>query len=263
MDNTNPYAHQKNWAGIAELAQAAGVSTRTLRYYESCGLIAPARAENGYRIYAPSEVKRLAQILSMKRCGLPLATIKQLVSNDEGNIRDVLKDHLCTLQAQGASLEMAITRTKAAIAAIERIEKMDVKDAFEKMKEEGLKTFEDTYGKEARERYGDATIDASNERMMALTKDEWEAKELLEDAIKVQLRIALQTQDPQSEAAQELAHMHEKWIAIHWGNGYKEQAYLGLVQGYLNDPRFVSYYDSAADEGATEFLVQAIKSAHK
>ena len=27
MDNTNPYAHQKNWVGIAELAQAAGVST--------------------------------------------------------------------------------------------------------------------------------------------------------------------------------------------------------------------------------------------
>ncbi len=51
--------------------------------------------------------------------------------------------------------------------------------------------------------------------MMALTKDEWEAKELLEDAIKVQLRIALQTQDPQSEAAQELARMHEKWITIH------------------------------------------------
>ena len=76
----------------------------------------------------------------MKRCGLPLATIKQLVSNDEGNIRNVLEDHLRTLQAQGASLEMAITRTKAAIAAIERIEKMDVKDAFEKMKEEGLKT---------------------------------------------------------------------------------------------------------------------------
>ena len=181
------------------------MSTRTLRYYESCGLIAPARAENGCRIYAPSEVKRLAQILSMKRCGLPLATIKQLMSDGEGNIRDVLEDHLRTLQAQGASLEMAITRTKAAIAAIERIEEMDVKDAFEKMKEEGLKNFEDTYGKEARERYGDATIDASNERMMALTKDEWEAKELLEDAIKIQLRIALQTQDPQSEAAQELA----------------------------------------------------------
>lgn len=263
MDNTNAYAHQKNWIGIAELAQAAGVSARTLRYYESCGLIAPARAENGYRIYAPSEVKRLAQILSMKRCGLSLATIKQLMSDGEGNIRDVLEDHLRTLQAQGTSLEMAITRTKAAIAAIERIEKMDVKDAFEKMKEEGLKNFEATYGKEARERYGDATIDASNERMMALTKDEWEAKELLEDAIKVQLRIALQTQDPQSEAAQELARMHEKWIAIHWGNSYKEQEYLSLVQGYLNDPRFVSYYDSAASEGATEFLVQAIKSAHE
>lgn len=57
--------------------------------------------------------------------------------------------------------------------------------------------------------------------------------------------------------------MHKKWIAIHWGKGYKEQAYLGLVQEYLNDPRFVSHYDSAADEGTTEFLVQAIESAQK
>lgn len=44
MNNTNAYTHQKNWVGIAELAQTAGVSTRTLRYYESCGLIAPAHA---------------------------------------------------------------------------------------------------------------------------------------------------------------------------------------------------------------------------
>ena len=44
MDNTNAYTHQKNWVGIAERAQAAGVSTRTLRYYESCGLIVPAHA---------------------------------------------------------------------------------------------------------------------------------------------------------------------------------------------------------------------------
>lgn len=44
MDNTNAYARQKNGVGIAELARAAGVSTRTLRYYENCGLITPAQA---------------------------------------------------------------------------------------------------------------------------------------------------------------------------------------------------------------------------
>ena len=35
------------------------------------------------------------------------------------------------------------------------------------------------------------------------------------------------------------------------------------MQEHLNDPRFISYYDSAAGEGATEFLVQAIESARE
>lgn len=37
MDNTNPYAHQKNWAGIAELAQTAGVSTRRFAITKAVG----------------------------------------------------------------------------------------------------------------------------------------------------------------------------------------------------------------------------------
>jgi len=45
--------------------------------------------------------------------------------------------------------------------------------------------------KEARQRYGDDAIEGANARMMALTKDEWDAKELLEESIKVQLRLAL------------------------------------------------------------------------
>lgn len=54
--------------------------------------------------------------------------------------------------------------------------------------------------------------------------------------------------------------MHERWIAIHWGTGYGKDAYLGLVRGYLADPRFVEYYDSAAGEGATDFLVSAVEA---
>lgn len=256
---------------IGELAALAGVSTRTLRHYESCGLLLPARTANGYRVYSQADAKRLAQILAMRQCGLPLVTIRRMMSVDaedvasaasEANIHSILDEHLRTLQMQRGSLEEAIGRTKTAIAAIERIERMDTKDAFEEMKEQGLKDFEATYGQEARKLYGDEAIDAANERMMSLTKDEWDAKELLEDAIKVQLRLAMQTGDPASVASRELAHMHERWIAVHWGEGYREEEYMGLVLGYLGDPRFVKYYDSAAGEGATDFLVRAVEAAH-
>ena len=84
---------------------------------------------------------------------------------------------------------------------------MTTEDSFEAMNREGLQQFEETYGTEARERYGNDAIDASNERMMNLTRDEWDAKELLEEAIKVQLRLARATDDPSSPEAAELAAM--------------------------------------------------------
>ncbi len=98
--------------------------------------------------------------------------------------------------------------------------------------------------------------------MASLTKDEWDAKELLEEAIKVQLRIAVATGDPKSDEAQKLARMHKKWITIHWGEGYPILEYIGAVRGYLQDPRFIEYYDSAAGEGAAKFLADAVETAY-
>lgn len=245
---------------VGQLAKLAGVSTRTLRHYEDQGLLAPARTAAGYRVYRASDAKRLAQILSMKACGLPLTTIRRLLDGSETDVHAALTTHLATLRAQGDSLHEAIARTEAAIAAIERINDMSEKDAFDALKQQGLKDFEETYGTEARQRYGDDVIDAANERMMALTRDEWDAKELLEESIKVQLRLAMASGDPAGEESAELARMHARWIRIHWGEGYNREAHLGLARGYLADQRFVDYYDSACGEGATEFLVQALEA---
>lgn len=276
---------------IGQLAEASGVSVRTLRFYEEKGFLNPARTESGYRRYSERDERRLAQVMAMRSCGLPLATIGQLLEgasasrsekptgSSEGGRREIgeasvsarepetdlraaLLDHLRTLHAQGRSLEAAIARTQAALNAIERMHGMETKDAFEELKRKGLENFEREYGQEARARYGADAIEQSNAHMMGLTRDEWDAKELLEESIKVQLRLAMATDDPISPESQELARMHEHWIAIHWGPGYAEEAYLGLVRGYLADPRFVSYYDTAAGQGATEFLVKAVEAAH-
>ena len=56
-----------------------------------------------------------------------------------------------------------------------------------------------------------------------------------------------------------LDEMHAAWIQMHWADGtYSAEAHRGLAQGYLADDRFKAYYDSAAGEGATEFLVKAL-----
>ena len=84
---------------------------------------------------------------------------------------------------------------------------------------------------------------------------------MLEESIKVQLRLALESGDPASEASAELARMHARWIRMHWGDAtYSREAHLGLAQGYLADERFVDYYDSSCGEGATAFLVKTLRA---
>lgn len=52
---------------IGQLAQLAGISTKTLRVYERKGLLFPERnEENGYRIYGEEAVKTLEKIQLMK-----------------------------------------------------------------------------------------------------------------------------------------------------------------------------------------------------
>lgn len=246
---------------VGQLAKLSGVSARALRYYEEVGLLHPTRTGSNYRIYSENDVKQLALVLAMRACGLSLPTIRHLLEDPDVDVHASLVTHLHSLQAQGKSLEEAILRTEKAIAAIERMEKMDGMTAFDELKKKGLENFEETYGREARRLYGDGVIDAANERMMALTRDEWDAKELLEDSIKVQLRLAMASGDATGTEASELARMHERWIRVHWGDAtYSKQAHLGLAHLYLEDSRFRAYYDGAAGEGATEFLVAALES---
>lgn len=246
---------------VGQLAKLAGVSARTLRYYEEEGLLRPSRAESGYRVYAASDAKRLAYILSMRACGLPVATIHSLLENDEGDLRHVLHAHLLTLSAQRDSLDEAIERTEAAIATIERIEQMNENDAFEALKGERIAENERAYGYEARDRWGDEAVDAANERLRAASREEWDALERLGDEINGQLAIAMATGDPAGEEARRLARMHAQWIEGHWGTGrYTPEAHRGLAQMYLADDRFRSYYDDAAGAGATEFLVKVLEA---
>ena len=65
---------------IGELARHAGVSTRTLRYYESLGLLPPpARTPAGYRLYQPHHLERVTFIHRAKGLGLSLEEIRGII----------------------------------------------------------------------------------------------------------------------------------------------------------------------------------------
>ena len=133
--------------------------------------------------------------------------------------------------------------------------------AFEALKSEKIAESERAYGKEARERWGDDAVDAANDRLRNAPREEWDELEQLGEAINEQLVLAMATGDPASGESQELARMHARWIQGHWGAGrYTPEAHRGLAQVYLADDRFRAYYDDAAGEGATEFLVQVLEA---
>lgn len=64
---------------IGELAERAGVSTRTLRYYESRGLIPARRAVNGYRVYGDDDLRLVEQIRTLQDFGFGLEETRPFV----------------------------------------------------------------------------------------------------------------------------------------------------------------------------------------
>ncbi|MFF9866982.1 MULTISPECIES: MerR family transcriptional regulator [unclassified Streptomyces] len=64
---------------IGELAQRAGTTTRTLRYYESRGLLPARRAENGHRTYDEDDLRLLRQIRTLQDFGFDLEETRPFV----------------------------------------------------------------------------------------------------------------------------------------------------------------------------------------
>ncbi|MEU4465377.1 MULTISPECIES: MerR family transcriptional regulator [unclassified Streptomyces] len=64
---------------IGELAARAGTTTRTLRYYESRGLLPARRTGNGYRTYDESDLRLLRQIRTLQDFGFDLEETRPFV----------------------------------------------------------------------------------------------------------------------------------------------------------------------------------------
>src|SRR3954452_5399146 len=158
---------------VQKLGSLAGVSTRTLRYYDEIGILKPARINSsGYRIYGQAEVDRLQQILFYRELDVSLDRIKEIITNPTFNGAAALKDHREKLLEKKLQLELLIANVDKTIALTEGRMKMSNKEKFEGFKKQMIEENEQKYGSEIRKKYGNNQVDQSNARVMNMTQEQ-------------------------------------------------------------------------------------------
>lgn len=243
---------------IQKLAVLAGVSTRTLRWYDQIGLLKPGRcAENGYRLYGPAEVDRLQQILFYRALGVELARIGEILDEPSFDRLEALRGHLKALREERDRIDGLIRTVRQTIVSEERSEIMSDQEKFEGFKRRVVEGNEAAYGAEIRAKYGDRPVDEANARVLSLTREEYGRWTALGDEIRRRLAAAVTAgADPAGAEGQAIAALHKEWLSVSNG-AYQPEMHAFLGTMYTQDERFTAYYDGEVS-GCADFLCRAI-----
>lgn len=243
---------------INKLAKLAGVSTRTLRWYDECGLLPPKGIRsNGYRVYGAAELDRLQQILFYRELGMELAEIRRVLSAKSFDGLAALQSHHSALLAKRKQLDALISNVERSIGAMKGENEMTDTEKFEGFKQKLIEDNEQQYGSEIRGKYGEDTIDRSNAKIRGMSKAQYAEAERLSQELNDTLKLAFEQGEPASELAQKACELHKRWLCLYWAE-YSKQAHIGVTQLYVDDPRFTAYYDKIAP-GAAAFLRDAVQ----
>ena len=104
---------------IGDLAREFDLTTRAIRFYEDCGLLAPQR-HGRTRVYSARDRTRLKLTLRGKRLGLTLAQVKELVDMYESprDSAPQLRKFLVVLGTHRAELEQRMADLGATLAEV-------------------------------------------------------------------------------------------------------------------------------------------------
>lgn len=228
---------------VNKLAKLAGISTRTLRYYDEIGLLSPARINsNGYRIYCQTEVDTLQQILFYRELGMPLDEIKKFILSKNFDSVKSLKNHLSALLAKREQLDLLISNVEKSIKAMKGEITMNDKEKFSGFIRNLVDDNEQQYGEEIRSKYGNDVINSSNKKVTGMTKEQYSEIENLSFEVNETLKLAFEQGDITSELAKKVYELHKKWLCYYW-DSYSKEAHIGVAQMYVDDSRFAEYYD--------------------
>ncbi|HET8684467.1 MAG TPA: TipAS antibiotic-recognition domain-containing protein [Micromonosporaceae bacterium] len=220
-----------SWS-IASVARMSKVTARTLRHYDAVGLLRPAWVTaSGRRYYEREQLLRLQQILLLRELGLGLAAIAEVLAHrsDAGTVA-ALRRHQAWLAAERDRLGRLLETVTATIDSIENGGEMAADKIFEGFEH-------NPYEAEARQRWGDAAVDASYERMRGWSEADAEKArtgyQRVHDGLAPLLRAGVPVDDAR---VQDLVQLHYEVTSLFWTPD--AQAYRNLGQMYVDDERF-------------------------
>lgn len=130
-------------------------------------------------------------------------------------------------------------------------------EKFAAFKQQALTTNDQQYGAEARQRYGQAAVTASQQRFAHLSAADYQAMQTIEQHLLTDLAQVAQTQDTTGPIAQRIFTAHKDWLCFTWNN-YTTAQHRGLAQLYRADPRFQAYYDRKTNQPNAGVTLAAI-----
>lgn len=243
---------------VKQLGDLAGVSARTLRFYDQMDLLKPEKInDSGYRIYSRKQVDLLQQILFYRELGFSLKDIRRILSAPGFNIDTALAEHYHKLLAERERLNRLIATVEKTLSAEKGEITMTDQEKFEGFKKELIEQNEKQYGKEIREKYGTETVEESYKKFGSMSKEDYDQTVKIQEEMFSELEKAMKTGDPHGEAAQRAADLHRQWLGYFW-TSYTKEAHAGLVRMYVDDPRFTEHYDSRLGTGGAKILRDAV-----
>lgn len=245
---------------IQALAQLAGVSPRTLRYYDQIGLLPASRnPDNGYREYSASAVDRLQLIRYFQAFGFSLTAIQSLLEQSATDQTAALAQQRAELATKRDHLTDLLNTLDRTLAARKGGPQMTDSEKFAAFKRQQLTDNDRKFGKEARQLYGQEPVNASQQRFGKLSEADYQAMQETEQHLFTTLKAVATSGDLASPTAEEVYQLHRQWLCFTWNN-YSAAAHQGLAQMYLDDDRFASYYnDRVGLPNAAKTLVAVIQ----
>lgn len=114
---------------VGDLAKRCGLTVRTLHHYDSIGLLKPsARSDSGYRLYNRADISRLHQIQALRRFGLSLADIGDILANSGLNLATIVERQIEALDQQIAQSQALRDRLSGLRLQLTRGEEPELAD---------------------------------------------------------------------------------------------------------------------------------------